>query len=142
MRHERALQLKKLMDRASELVIESVEIEKISLDDADLAPLRKKAGDRAVNLSKQILLQAVMADIAAVDRQLDQFVVEKVDVAKRLIYGGLEQICRQALKEHACGWSGLSEAQQKRMQRAIDDVDRQIMLGLTGLIAEQYEQIQ
>lgn len=142
MKTERALQLKKLMDRASELVTESVAIEKISLDDADLAPLRKKAGDRSVNLSKQILLQAVMADIAAVDRQLDQFVVEKVDVVKRMIYSGLEQICRQALKEHACGWGGLSEAQQKRMQKAIDDVVRQTMKGLTGLIVEQDEQIQ
>ncbi len=128
MKHEKALQLKKLMDRAAELVTESVEIEKISLDDADLAPLRKKAGDRAVNLSKQILLQAVKADIAAVDRQLDQFVVEKVDVAKRLIYGGLELICRQVLTEHACGWNGLSEAQQKRMQKAIDDVVRQTII--------------
>lgn len=142
MKHEKALQLKKLMDRASELMTELIEIEKISLDDADLASLRKKAGDRAVNLSKQILLQAVKADIAAVDRQLDQFVVEKVDVAKRLIYGGLELICRHVLAEHACGWNGLSEAQQKRMQKVIDDVVRQTMIGFTGLIGEQNEQIQ
>lgn len=140
--HERALQLKKLMDRASELITESVEIEKISLDDADLASLRKKAGDRAVNLSKQILLQAVKTDIAAVDRQLDQFVVEKADVVKRLIHDGLEKICRDALREHACGWGGLSEAQQKRMQKAIDNLTRQTMRGLTGLIVEQDEQIQ
>lgn len=139
MKHERALQLKKLMDRASELITESVEIEKISLDDADFASLRKKAGDRAVNLSKQILLQAVKADIAAVDRQLNQFVVEKTDVAERIIYSGLELMCRQVLSEHTCGWSGLSEEQQKRMQKAIDDVVRQTMIGLTGLIVEQNE---
>lgn len=74
MLYKPANEVKELMKKFDDLKDEYVKAEKISLDDHDLEGLRKKAGNRVITLSKEILKNSIKEDMNALEKELNDYI--------------------------------------------------------------------
>lgn len=135
MRYDVAVVMKGLMDKASALVDESVEVDKISLEDSDLEGLRKKAGDRVITISKDMLKASIEKDLKEIESQLATFVCDSVEHTRRSIWVACNQMVFYMLKKHSLAgvWHDLSKEQQTACLAEIDKVVDSAMTNITGI---------
>jgi|GEM_PF-6882292 len=135
MRHDVALVMKGLMDKASALADEFVEVDKISLEDSDLEGLRKKAGDRVITISKDMLKASIEKDLKEIESQLEAFVCDSVEHTRRSIWVACYQMVLYMLKKHSLAgvWHDLSKEQQTACLAEMDKVVDREMENITGI---------
>ena len=135
MRYDVAVVMKGLMDKASALADESVEVDKISLEDSDLEGLRKKAGDRVITISKDMLKASIEKDFKEIQSQLDTFVCDSVEHTRRSIWVACNKMVLYMLKKHSLAgvWHDLSKEQQTACLAEMDKVVDSAMANITGI---------
>lgn len=135
MRYDVAVVMKGLMDKASALADESVEVDKISLEDSDLEGLRKKAGDRVITISKDMLKASIEKDLKEIESQLANFVCDHVEHTRRSIWAACHKMVLYMLKKHSLAgvWHDLSKEQQTACLVEMDKVVDSAMANITGI---------
>lgn len=139
MRYDVAVVMKGLMDKASALVDESVEVDKISLEDSDLEGLRKKAGDRVITMSvvclKDMLKASIEKDLKEIESQLATFVCDSVEHTRRSIWVACNKMVLYMLEKHSLAgvWHDLSKEQQTACLAEMDKVVDSAMANITGI---------
>lgn len=108
MRYDVAYVMKGLMDKASALVDESVKVDKRSLEDSDLEGLRKKAGDRVITISKDMLKASIEKDLKEIESQLEDIVCDSVEHIRRSIWVACNQMVILCLKNILALVSGMT----------------------------------
>ena len=139
MLYQSAEAVKKLMMKFDTLKDEYVEVEKISLDDHDLEGLRKKAGDRVITLSKEILKNSVKEDMYALEKELNDYICARKDFVEEIISIALSRMVDYILKKYSLAGSfhDLSKEQRENCKAEQERLMRNAIQRLTGIVERQ-----
>ena len=133
MKYDVAHELYKLMTKAKELVAEAVEVEKVWLNDEDIAILRKKAGERVISLAKEDLQNSIKKDAADVDTQLEGFVCEYVQVVESNVRSMLSYLIKDIFDRYFGGYDQLHEEQRIKIGQMVEERIEIHMRNLTNI---------
>lgn len=136
MLYQPANAVKELMTKFDALKDEYVEAEKISLDDHDLEGLRKKAGDRVITLSKEILKNSIKEDMNALEKELDNYICARKDFVEDIISITLSRMVDYILKKHSPAgcFHDLSKEQKENCTAEQERLMRIAIQRITGIV--------
>lgn len=139
MLYQPANEVKELMKKFDALKDEYVEADKISLDDQDLEGLRKKAGDRVVVLSKEILKNSIKEDMHVLEKELENYVCARKDFVIEVISIALSRMVDYTLKTHSLTkhFYDLSSEQKENCKEEQLRLLRNAMQRITGVVDKQ-----
>lgn len=115
MRHEIKKKLIELDLRSYELSKELEKAKGIEIDDADLAGLRKKAGDRAIVIARNALVEDIRKDIREVEDEMAEICCDEMSRVENYVGKAVDEVAYYILRK--CGKSGPIE----------DDILRKMM---------------
>lgn len=115
MRHEIKKKLIELDLRSYELSKELEKAKGIEIDDADLAGLRKKAGDRAIVIARNALAEDIREDIKEVEDEMAKICCDEMSRVENYVGKAVDEVAYYILRK--CGKSGPIE----------DDILRKMM---------------
>lgn len=115
MRHEIKKKLIELDLRSYELSKELEKAKGIEINDADLAGLRKKAGDRAIVIARNALVEDIREDIKEVEDEMAKICCEEMSRVENYVGKAVDEVAYYILRK--CGKSGPIE----------DDILRKMM---------------
>ena len=139
MLYQPANKVKELMEKFDALRDEYVEAEKISLDDHDLEGLRKKAGNRVIILSKDILKNSIKEDMNALEKELNDYICARKDFVEDIISIALSRMVDYTLKKHslAGNFQDLSKEQKENCKAEQERLMRFAIQRITGIVERQ-----
>lgn len=139
MLYKPANEIKELMKKFDALRDEYVEAEKISLDDHDLEGLRKKAGNRVITLSKEILKNSIKEDINALEKELNDYICARKDFVEEIISIALMRMVDYTLKKHSLtgSFQDLSKEQKENCMAEQGRLMRFAIQRITGIVERQ-----
>ena len=115
MRHEIKKKLIELDLRSYELSKELEKAKSIEIDDADLEGLRKKAGDRAIVIARNALVEDIREDIREVEDEMAKICCDEMERVEKYVGMAVDEVAYYILRK--CGKSGPIE----------DDILRKMM---------------
>lgn len=139
MLYQPANEVKELMKKFDALKEEYVEAEKISLDDHDLEGLRKKAGNRVITLSKEILKNSIKEDMNALEKELDDYICARKYFVEEIISIALSRMVDYMLKKHSLAgcFHDLSKEQKENCKAEQEKLMRNAIQRITGIVVRQ-----
>ena len=137
--YQPANEVKELMKTLDALRDEYVEADKISLEDQDLEGLRKKAGDRVVVLSKEILKNSIKEDMLVLEKELENYVCARKEFVIEVISIALSRMVDYTLKKHSLvkHFYDLSSEQKENCKAEQLMLLRNAMQRITGVVDKQ-----
>lgn len=119
MRYEIKKKLIELDQRSYELSQELEKAKGIEIDDADLAGLRKKAGDRAIVIARNALFEDIRKDIKEVEDEMAKICCEEMDRVENCVGHAIDEVAYYILRK--CGKQGpIEDDILKKMMNAIE----------------------
>lgn len=119
MRHEIKKKLIELDQRSYELSQELEKAKGIEIDDADLAGLRKKAGDRAIVIARNALVEDIRKDIKEVEYEMAKICCEEMGRVENHVGKAVDEVAYYILRK--CGKQGpIEDDILKKMMNAIE----------------------
>lgn len=100
MRHEIKKKLIELDLRSYELSKELDKAKSIEIDDADLAGLRKKAGDRAIVIARNALVEDIREDIKEVEDEMAKICCEEMDRVEDHVGQAVDEVVYYILRKY------------------------------------------
>lgn len=100
MRHEIKKKLIELDLRSYELSKELEKAKSIEIDDADLEGLRKKAGDRAIVIARNALVEDIREDIKEVEDEMAKICCEEMDRVEGYVGRAISEVAFYILRKY------------------------------------------
>lgn len=105
--------------RSYELSKELEKAKGIEIDDADLEGLRKKAGDRAIVIARNALVEDIREDIKEVEDEMAKICCEEMERVEKYVGMAVDEVADYILRK--CGKSGpIEDDILKKMMNVIE----------------------
>jgi hypothetical protein len=119
MRHEIKKKLIELDLRSYELSKELDKAKSIEIDDADLEGLRKKAGDRAIVIARNALVEDIREDIKEVEDEMAEICCDEMSRVENYVGKAVDEVAYYILRKY--GKPGpIEDDILKKMMNAIE----------------------
>lgn len=119
MRHEIKKKLIELDQRSYELSKELEKAKGIEIDDADLEGLRKKAGDRAIVIARNALVEDIRKDIKEVEDEMAKICCDEMSRVENIVGQAVDEVAYYILRK--CGKQGpIEDDILRKMMSAIE----------------------